>query len=145
MSDEPQTGCQAPRLTKYEGLGQPDYMNLQAACMLVEHAFNETCYLVGSATERRDFRDVDVRVIMADEKFNALFGDSGGSMKPFYLLTCAAVSAWLRERTGLPVDFQIQRQSHANEGYGNHRRDPLMVWLYGSEEAMPGWAQKRGT
>ena len=32
-------------------------------------------------------------------------------------LLCVAFSAYLRERTGLPVDFQIQRTREANEKY----------------------------
>ena len=40
----------------------------------MEQAFGSICYLVGSATKRPDFRDVDVRMILDDEEFHALFG-----------------------------------------------------------------------
>ena len=76
---------------------------------LVESALHETVYMVGSATDSREFRDVDVRVIMNDDKFDALFGDTGNCTEPFWTLFCISVSAWLRDRTGLPVDFQVQR------------------------------------
>lgn len=76
-------------------------------------------YLVGSATERPDFRDVDVRLILSDEEFDRLFGHSPELWSVF----CYAVSRWLGADTELPIDFQVQRQTEANEkhhGTRNH-------------------------
>jgi hypothetical protein len=40
-------------------------------------------------------------------------------------LLCLTISAYLSQRTGLPVDFQIQRVREANERYGGKPRNPL--------------------
>lgn len=40
---------------------------------------------------------------------------------------CYSMTAWLRAETGLPIDFQIQRQTEANKKYGNQFRNPLGV------------------
>ena len=116
-------------------------MSLMAALMIVEQAFNETCYMVGSATEERDYRDVDVRVIMNDEKFDVLFGDTGGHTQAFWTLVCISISAWLKQCTGLPIDFQVQRRSRVKESDWNKLRDPLMI----TNHSPPAWSVKRGT
>lgn len=77
-------------------------------------------YLVGSAGTRPDYRDVDVRMILTDEHFDALFGHSSALWESY----CYAVSCWLRADTGLPVDFQVQRQTEANERFSGSR-NPL--------------------
>lgn len=74
-------------------------------------------YLVGSALAHSDYRDVDVRAIMRDEDFDATFGGHG----PRLGLTCMALSAWLKNMTGMPVDFQFQRMSIANERHRGPR------------------------
>lgn len=102
----------------------PHFFNLNQACVLVNRSLGGFgCYLVGSALERRDHRDVDVRFIMSDEEFDRMFhiqkpedADSGrgGWLNPLWSLMCASISLWLSQQSGLPVDFQIQRQSQAN-------------------------------
>lgn len=74
-------------------------------------------YLVGSASERPDFRDVDVRLILPDERFDALFGHA----PELWGLFCYAVSRQLAADTGLPVDFQVQRQTEANAKHDGPR------------------------
>lgn len=76
-------------------------------------------YLVGSVNERPDYRDVDVRMILPDPAFDRLFGREPG----LWGLLCYAVSRQLGADTGLPVDFQVQRQTQANEHKGS--RNPL--------------------
>lgn len=81
-------------------------------------------YLVGSASERPDFRDVDVRLILMDDTFDRLFGHS----PMLWGIFCYAVSRQLAADTGLPIDFQVQRCTEANEVYkpvDGHRRNPL--------------------
>lgn len=78
-------------------------------------------YLVGSSWDRADFRDVDVRLILSDERFDALFGTS----PQLWGIFCCAVSRSLTDDTGLPVDFQVQRMTEANEQYGDKPRNPL--------------------
>jgi hypothetical protein len=109
----------------------PHYFELNAACVLVSEAFDPYgfgLYLVGSSLERRDFRDVDVRCIMADEHFDRLFPDAASCphMNALWSLLCASVSLYLSKHSGLPVDFQIQRQTEANaEHPGAAKRHPI--------------------
>lgn len=88
---------------------------LDEACGPFLEAFGEHPYLVGSASMRSDFRDVDVRLILSDEEFDALFGDRRG----LWALLSRLGSTYLRSKTGLPVDFQIQRRTEANEKFGD--------------------------
>lgn len=82
-------------------------------------------YLVGSAGERPDFRDVDVRLILMDDTFDALFGHSPALWGIF----CYAVSRQLAADTGLPIDFQVQRCTEANKytAADGHHRNPLGI------------------
>ena len=121
----------------WEALGEPDHMNLTAACMIVEAALQDTPYLVGSAAISREFRDVDVRVILDDEKFETLFGD-GVSLDPFWMLFCIAVSSYLKQQTGLPVDFQVQKRSRVKEEDLKKPRHPLSM---GVTMMHPKWAE----
>lgn len=84
-------------------------------------------YLVGSCLTRPDYNDVDVRSILEDDTFEALFPkDPETHMRPRFQITCLAMSAWFRHMTGLPVDFQFQKFSVANEKHGKPKqRVPL--------------------
>jgi hypothetical protein len=104
-------------------LGGPEFYNLQCASAMLVQAFGPHVFLVGSALERRDFRDVDVRCILPDEAFDRLFpGREADSKDPLWCLLCGAISEWLATRTKLPVDFQIQRATaaHAEEKGRRH-------------------------
>lgn len=92
---------------------------LDHACSLIRRSFDETPYLVGSVGERPDFRDVDVRLMLDDDDFDLRFADEG-----IWSITCYAISRWLQADTGLPIDFQIQRQTEANEKFSGPR-NPL--------------------
>lgn len=104
----------------------PGLLLLDHACVVVGWAFGATPYLVGSSLHTRDFRDVDVRVMVDDATFDRLFPDAGqrGSLHPMWSLLSAAISAHLSAVTGLPIDFQVQRVDEANERY-NGPRVPL--------------------
>jgi hypothetical protein len=121
-------------------LGPPTLFRLSQALWFVNRAFDEHCYLVGSALQRPDFRDVDVRMIMGDAKFELLFGTSGDSqLTTFWQLLCTSISLYLREQTGgLPVDFQIQSMSHANKRYPGKEnpRHPLGMYV---TDPPPAW------
>ena len=106
MGDERGKGCYLSTLELHE---------LDEACGPFLSAFGEHPYLVGAASQRPDFRDVDVRLILADEEFDALFAERKG----LWALMSRLGSSFLRAKTGLPVDFQIQRQSEANEKFGD--------------------------
>lgn len=100
-----------------------DLYNLDAACQLVAKSFGPP-YLVGSVNEgtaRPPWRDVDVRLMLDDAEFDALFGDN---LQRWELLSLA-IGDYLRQRTGLPIDFQIQRRSEANKRHAGKARNPL--------------------
>ena len=106
-------------------VGAPAIFALEQACREINDAFGGFgCYLVGSALERADWRDVDVRFILEDEEFAKLFPnahDFGWERDARWLLLTVSISGWLSKVTGLPIDFQIQPQTHANERHKGPR------------------------
>lgn len=112
----------------------PHFYNLNQACAVINRAFEGGfgCYLVGSSIDRRDFRDVDVRYIMEDAAYDRLFrckdGHGGGHLNALWSLMCTAISLQLSQQSGLPIDFQIQRQSQANAEHDG-KRQPLGIFL----------------
>jgi hypothetical protein len=116
------------RRQKASYVGAPAIFALELECKHLNAAFDGFgCYLVGSALDRADWRDVDVRLIMADDKFYALFPDvpriQAGLWEhdPRWLLMTAALSERLSRITGLPIDFQFQPQTHANKMHDGPR------------------------
>jgi hypothetical protein len=69
-------------------------------------------------------RDVDVRLIMADEPYDKL-ADAVGLPAIWFL--GLAIGQYLASLTGMPIDFQFQRATQANKLYGGKRRNPLGV------------------
>lgn len=85
---------------------------------IVRDYFGHVPYHVGSSLVTKDWRDVDVRLILPDDEFTALFGTNQNAecnrrLSAITLAFCALGKAM----TGLPIDFQIQPQTHANEKY----------------------------
>jgi hypothetical protein len=108
-------------------VGAPAYYELNEACRSLTDVFGHHVYLVGSSIKKRDFRDVDVRCMLPDEDFDRFFGSvQNPSHNPYLSLLTISISAWLKARTGLPVDFQFQRRTEANRDYaraeGNDRQ-----------------------
>lgn len=115
-----------PKRVKGLHVGAPACFALELACQHLSQAFGEYCYLVGSALERADWRDIDVRMILDDEDFKKLFPaahvDPGAwEFDPRWLVMTCSISAWLSKETGLPVDFQFQPRTHANERHSKPR------------------------
>lgn len=106
-------------------VGAPAIFALEQACTTINDAFGNSfgCYLVGSVLERADWRDVDVRYVMEDGAFAKLFPDAGDHWEhdARWLLLTVSISWWLSKATGLPVDFQIQPQTHANARHAKPR------------------------
>lgn len=94
---------------------------LDEACKPIRRAFDTPPYLVGTAFTQRDFRDVDVRLILADDVYDLLAVAVEPHLVAFLGL---AIGEYLASRTGLPVDFQIQRQTEANAKHPGPR-NPL--------------------
>jgi hypothetical protein len=89
----------------------------------VDAFFGHAPYLVGSATRTTKWRDVDVRLILPDEEFDALFGEltEPRCLNLKWNAACLAFTALGRDMTGLPIDFQIDRRTEANEQYHGRR------------------------
>lgn len=102
------------------GVGMPADLYLHEFGSHVWAAFGTPPYHVGSSlTLKSGWRDVDVRLILSDEEYAAL-----GLGKPNlprhngkWVTLCMAFSALGAHMTGLPIDFQIQQQTRANEEY----------------------------
>lgn len=103
------------------GVGMPAALHLNEFGRQVYEAFGHHPYLVGSATRGKYWRDVDVRLILPDDEFDALFPDHdlrhADDTDPKWSLLCTALAELAKLRTGLPVDFQVQRRTQANEQY----------------------------
>jgi hypothetical protein len=111
------------RKTGAAGIGMPATLHLNAFGREISEAFGHLPYLVGSSAVGKEWRDVDVRLMLPDDEFDTLFPDH---MRPSrcdgkWSLLCAAISELGRIRTGLPIDFQIQRTTDANEQYDGIR------------------------
>jgi transcriptional regulator with XRE-family HTH domain len=104
-------GSAAPR-RRATYLSPPDFRRLDWACRPIADAFDKPPYLVGSVLTRPDFRDVDLRLILPDERVAAL---DGGDPKVRLLLNIA-LSDFVARAANLPapVDFQIQSVTEAN-------------------------------
>lgn len=98
---------------------RPELWALDEACKPLRAAFPSFGpYLVGSVLERPTFRDVDVRLILKDKKYDRLSEAQWG-------LFGFVTSRHLASLTGLPIDFQVQRQTEASAAYGHKFRNPL--------------------
>jgi hypothetical protein len=110
---------------KSSGIGMPASIYLHDFGELVARAFDgEVAYLVGSAVNGSTWRDVDVRVMLDDNKYAAMgFGDPRRPQEnPKWCAYVMAFSELGRKMTGLPIDFQIQQTTQANKEYTD--RDP---------------------
>lgn len=123
-------------------VGVPEVFSLGHCCQFICKAFGEyTCYLVGSATARPDFRDVDVVLIISDEKWKALFGSTdNGEVLPFWSLMMTSLSEYISKRSGLKIDFKVQSMSQANgKRHEGKLRTPIGLFIDG---AAPEWTEK---
>lgn len=133
------SAADVPKRHKASHVGAPAIFMLEKACQDINRAFGGFgCYLVGSALERPDWRDIDVRFIMEDDAFAREF--PAVNMRahtwehdPKWILLTTAISEQLRRITGLPVDFQFQPQTWANARYKGQRRDALGL-IFAPEE-----------
>lgn len=117
-------------------LATTEYFKLDAACIPLWRAFesNGGIYLVGSVLKKAEYRDVDIRAILDDAEFDRLFPktDRWGENAQWKLF-CISISSYLSSVTGLPIDFQIQRQTQANERYPraeNHPRNAIGLFIH---------------
>jgi hypothetical protein len=93
-------------------LSPPDLFRLDWACRPILLAFDTPPYLVGSALEHPDYRDIDLRLILDDKRFNGLVGGSGDMLLLLNIALSGLITATAGQRA--PIDFQIQSRSEAN-------------------------------
>lgn len=119
--------------------------HLDQACQVISRAFSGQCpYLVGTAGVggAESYRDVDVRLMLGDEEFAAAC-----PTRERWELLCLSVGAYLASRTGLPIDFQVQRKGEALERFGDRPRNPLGLVkgsriFAGGGDGTPAWEQQ---
>lgn len=98
--------------------GMPAGIWLHKFGTIIADYFGEVPYHVGSSLDRKDWRDVDVRLILDDDDFDARFGTPRSAEVNRKLAAITLAFAALGQAmTGLPIDFQIQRMTDANKLY----------------------------
>ena len=113
------------------GPGMPADLWLDEFGSQVWAAFGHPPYHVGSSLTGKQWRDVDVRLILPDAEYETM--GLGDPARPHsnakWVSLVLAYSALGRAMTGLPIDFQIQQQTYANEKYSKPRSCLGMVPL----------------
>lgn len=98
-------------------LSPPEMLRLDLWADTLVWTFDTDPYLVGSVLRRRDPRDVDVRLALADD-------DPFLANPDRVRLINVALSVWAQQVSGLPVDFQLQPLSEWRQHDGEPR-NPL--------------------
>lgn len=109
------------------GVGMPAALKLDEFGAHVDSVFGWNPMHVGSSLKnKRDWRDVDVRLILPDDEYEAWgFGDPRyPEFNEKWVAMVLAFSALGREMTGLPIDFQIQQMTRANNMYADRAEYP---------------------
>lgn len=112
-------------------VGMPAQLHLYRFGQMVREAFDgEVPFWVGSSLLSANWRDVDVRLMLSDERYKALgFGDPERPHENAkWCATCAAWSALGLQMTGLPIDFQIQDTTTANAQNDGPRSALFAPW-----------------
>lgn len=111
------------------GVGMPAALFLDEFGKQVWNAFGTPAYLVGSALQGKKWRDVDVRLILPDEEYKKLgLGDPKNPHTNLkWVSLVMAYSILGKHMTGLPIDFQIQQQTRANEMYDGPRSALIVI------------------
>lgn len=108
-------------------VGQPQGMLLNEFGDFISKSFGTlSVYHVGSSMgdNKKDWRDVDIRLMLTDDEWSSLFGDlhpidCHRSQK--WRSFCIVFSHYGKHLTGLPIDFQIQRIKEANDEFDSPR------------------------
>ena len=104
------------------GVGMPNALWLNEFGSQVWEAFGDCPYHVGSSLkEKGGWRDVDVRMILDDEVYDAMgLGDpKSPHQNGKWVALTMAFSELGKKMTGLPIDFQIQRRTEANQEFSS--------------------------
>lgn len=118
------------------GVGMPAHLHLENFAWLAYNVFKATPYHVGSSIlGSKNWRDVDIRIMLDDEVFIERYGHWNHGHILFdgkkWSAEMMAWSALAHQMTGLPVDFQVQCVSEANKMYdpsSGHGREALITF-----------------
>ena len=114
------------------GVGMPAALLLHEFGSQVWAAFGCCPYHVGSSlNQKTGWRDVDVRLILPDAEYESMgFGKPNlPHRNGKWVAMCRAFSVLGKEITGLPIDFQIQQMTRANEEFPGDRSALGMIPL----------------
>lgn len=120
-----------------------DFERVEEWCRSVFTLFDGNVpYMVGSVNRHPDFRDVDIRLLVDDDVFAANWSDP---IK--HRLINRAISTWGQRETGLPIDFQVQERTAANEQFEGEFRNPMGIrdWATNTPDGRPKPKRKRAT
>jgi hypothetical protein len=120
-------------LTRHKtGIGPPESLRLHLFGELIEEAWSELGYLVGSSQRGEPWRDIDVRVMVSNDAFARFFGSDWQTgrrhQNPGWRAHMLAWSTLGQQLTGLPIDFQVERLSEANAVRSGEPRNPIGLW-----------------
>jgi hypothetical protein len=124
-----------PTVRSASYLSPPDFHRLNWACRPIREAFGGPPYLVGSVLTRPDYRDIDLRLILDDDVFEAMFGEHDGLITTrkatALLLLNIAVSDLIQRAANppAPIDFQFQSMTQANVPDHGMRNPMGMPWM----------------
>ena len=121
------------------GVGMPQGLLLKQFGEYLRAAFGQMAYHVGSSVrEKTLWRDVDVRVMLPDEEWEAM--QLGKPENPHgnakWRAITLAWSAFGKTLTGLPIDFQLQQRTHANTEY-THEKGGIRSALFQIDDELP--------
>ena len=102
-------------------VGMPQMLLLEQFGRVLYDTFGEVPYHVGSSVNQPLWRDVDVRVMLSDERWAELGLGEIGKRNAVWNGFTLAFSALGKAMTGLPIDFQLQTVRDANERYDGTR------------------------
>jgi hypothetical protein len=107
------------------GTGMPASTRMNGFGQYIYDAYGHIPYHVGSSLRGKEWRDVDIRLILPDDEFSAMFPGYARAhqIDARWSLICEALSELGAFYTHLPIDFQIQSQKTANRYDGP--RNPL--------------------
>lgn len=111
-------------------VGMPQGILLRRFGVVCAEAFGVICaYQVGSSLQKKEWRDVDVRVMLPDDVYAEMgLGDPEHPQhNRKWVAFTLAFSALGKQMTGLPIDFQLQQVSHANANNDGVRNALLAI------------------
>src|ERR1700709_2237450 len=95
---------------------------------MVEAAFGGDAYQVGSSLNSKQWRDVDIVLIMDDELHEKWFGPyEKVSQNAFYYVQTLAMCELGKRVTGLDIDFKFQQQTACNEQHKGPRNALMLT------------------